>query len=264
MIDTHSHLLPWVDHGCPDLETSMLIAREAVASGVHTVVCTPHLTQLDARFIERAREVIEEVKSALMDEGIALRLLLGFESDLSIAATSDMEVLRPLVIEGSGGAILLETPYWGWPVFIEETIFHLCTAGFVPVLAHPERNDRIQDSPELLSRCLAAGAVAQATAGSLGGEFGRGSNRAFYTLLSRGYISLLASDAHGYRRDGWTMTPMLATLDRRVSPDDVNMLTEVNPEILLAGGKPAVVFPVRRSAGSGLSWRDRARLQKPR
>jgi protein-tyrosine phosphatase len=264
MIDTHSHLLPFIDHGCPDLETSVLMAREAEASGIHTVVCTPHLTDLNPRSVQPARAVLEEVESTLAHEGIQVRLLLGFEVDLGIAATSDREVLQSLTIEGSDGAILLEMPYQGWPVFMEETIFRLRMAGFLPVLAHPERNDRIQTTPELLSRCLSAGAVAQATVGSLGGEFGRSSERAFSTLLARGYISLLATDAHGFRHQGWTFEPAAAALEDRASADDLTMLTKVNPERLLSGGRPAPVSLTGKAAVAGESWRDRVKFSKRR
>jgi protein-tyrosine phosphatase len=235
MIDTHSHLLPWVDHGCPDLETSLDMARAAAASGIDTVVCTPHLPDWNETHVLQIREVIEEVRSAVAAAGIGLRLLLGFEVDPSIAATVDTEALRTLTIEDSGGAILLEMPYSGWPVFMEETIFRLSTAGLRPVLAHPERNDRIQNSSDLLVGCLRAGAAAQATAASLTGEFGRGTVRTLRRLLSEGLIRLLASDAHAYRSDGWTLAPMLAALEGFVANDALNTLVDANPRRLLAG-----------------------------
>ncbi len=229
MIDTHSHLLPWLDHGCPDLETSLLMAQEAAASGVSTIVCTPHLAEWSEPDIRRAGEVIEEVRGSLAAAGVELSLVLGFEIDMGIAVTADAERFRTLAIEGPGRAVLLETPYSGWPVFAEEAIFRMSTLGFVPVLAHPERNDRIQASSDLLARCLKAGAVAQATSGSLGGEFDRASTQTFFRLVSEGLIGLLASDAHAHRRKGWTMIPMLDALDGLVPEESLVALTEVNP-----------------------------------
>lgn len=252
MIDTHSHLLPKIDHGCPDLATSVLMAREAAASGIGTVVCTPHLSDWDETVVGRAGPVLEEVKAELAAAGVGLALRLGFEVDLGIAASVDTIRLSALTIEGSGGAIVLEMPYSGWPPFIQETIFRLSTVGFVPVLAHPERNERVQKSSELLAGCLKAGAVAQATAASLGGEFGRTAERTFYRLISEGLISLLASDAHSYRRDGWTMGPMLAALEGRVTQEDLVTLTQTNPRRLLAGKKPVPVKPAdKRSLQRG-------------
>ncbi len=138
-------------------------------------------------------------------------------------------------------------PYEGWPRFLEETLFRLATGGFQPILAHPERNDRVQKSPELLLGCLKAGAVAQATAASLTGEFGRAPERAFAKLLSMGAIGLLASDAHAYRTDGWTLDPMLESLRGTVSEEDLAVLVDENPRRLLAG---QALLKVRTREGS--------------
>ena len=71
MIDTHSHLLPGLDHGCPDIETSVRMARAAAEAGVRTVVCTPHFPRWDEELIGRAGVVINEVRAA------ELNLIIG-------------------------------------------------------------------------------------------------------------------------------------------------------------------------------------------
>jgi protein-tyrosine phosphatase len=195
---------------------------------------------MDIAAIERARQAIVEVRTAIAAAGIDLTLLLGFEVDLEIAAAHAPAELVLLTVEGtagggSSGVIVLEMPYRGWPHYLEETIFRLAAAGLRPVLAHPERNDRVQKDPEPLARCLKAGAVAQATAASLTGEFGRPAERAFSRLLSAGLIGLLASDAHAFRRDIWTLGPLLESLSGSVSVDDLQILVEENPRHLLAG-----------------------------
>lgn len=255
MIDTHSHLLPGLDHGCPDIEASARMARTAAAAGVDTIVCTPHLKDLDLRFVNRAREVIEELRFSFAAAGIEVALILGFEVELNVAALASRDELRLLAIEGGGGAILIETPYWGWPSYAHETIFRLTGAGFLPILAHPERNDRIQRDPTLLTTCLGAGAVAQATTPSVDGFFGRASKQSFYRHLLRGEIGLLASDAHASRPSSWTIEPMLAALQGRVSQEDLKKLTDVNPRAVLSGRRPAVVAPAR----PGSAWRGKLR-----
>ena len=42
MIDLHSHMLPGIDDGAPDLETSVALVRELYDGGVTDVVATPH------------------------------------------------------------------------------------------------------------------------------------------------------------------------------------------------------------------------------
>ena len=248
MIDTHSHLLPGVDHGCPDLETTLQMARAASSSGIDTVVCTPHMWELTPEAAGKAREVTEQVRAAMETASIDLKLLLGFEVDLAVAAACNLEELRTLTIEGSPGAIVLEMPYEGWPRFLEDLLFRLTTWGLQPVLAHPERNDRVQRAPELLEGCIKAGAVIQATAASLTGEFGREPERAFFKMLSQGLIGLLASDAHAYRTDGWTLETVLDSLAGAVREEELAVLVQKNPQRLLKGDSLLKMRPDERTS----------------
>ena len=287
MIDTHSHLLPGLDHGCPDLETSLRMARSAWEAGTTTIVCTPHLYDWDPLLLDRAREVREKVEAALREEGIGLRLMLGFEVDLSVIAEADADMIARLAIDGSGspagaastsgtrptsgstpqsesvspswskGVIIIETPFHGWPPFLQETLFRLRTAGYTPVLAHPERNERVQRSPELLDDCIRAGAVAQGTAGSLAGPFRKGSMRTFLDLLARGSLSLLASDGHAQVDYTWTLAPLLEELRKRAPEDYLQTLVGLNPERVLAGRQPRRAFPIAARAASH-GGRDRS------
>ncbi len=243
MIDTHAHVLPGLDDGSPDMVTSLRMVAEAAASGTTALVCTPHLRMMDPLFVERAQELIGHLRCALEAAGINIRLCLGFEIDVDVVTGATIEDLRGLVIEGSADALLIEVPHYGWPAFIRETLFRLRTAGFLPVLAHPERNDRIQRSPRLLTECLDGGAIAQGTAVSLDGGFGRAAREALYRHLYAGEISLMASDAHAHRTTSWTLAPLAENLRRRISEDDLNMLVTINPSLLLSGGRPTSVTP---------------------
>jgi protein-tyrosine phosphatase len=224
--------------------------REAADRGTSTIVCTPHLYELDARLVERAREVHLEVAAAVAEEAIPVRLLLGFEVDLTIVATCDLETIRTLCVGGSSGrSLIIEMPYSGWPLFLEQTLFRLTAAGLLPILAHPERNDRVQRSPDVLAACLNAGAVAQGTAGSLSNMFRKQSSKAFHELLARGWLSLLASDAHSEPQYTWSLEPLLADLGKRLSPADRELMTEVNPARVLEGKKPVPLASKRPAEG---------------
>ena len=49
LVDLHSHILPGVDDGSPDLETSLELARESVADGVTHMLLTPH--NMDSNYV---------------------------------------------------------------------------------------------------------------------------------------------------------------------------------------------------------------------
>ena len=167
LIDTHSHLLAGVDHGCPDLQTSVRMARAAAESGIDTVVCTPHLHEYAPETVESVRAAADDLRGALAEAGVALTLLVGFEADLGVAMGGGLERLKQLTVEGTDTVLVLEMPYGDWPPFLEDTLFRLSAWGLKPVLAHPERSDRVQQDPEVLEGCLKAGAVVQCTVASL-------------------------------------------------------------------------------------------------
>ncbi len=253
IIDTHTHLLPGLDHGCPDLKTAVVMARAAAESGVKMIVCTPHFPEWDPALVQQARVTAQQLKAALANHDLELYVLLGFEVDLSVAVGVDPKRLEELVIERSEKVILFEMPYNGWPLYLEDTIFKLTSEGYTPVLAHPERNDLVQRSSEPLERCVRAGAVVQATAGSLTGEFGSVAVRTFFRLISEGLVSLLATDAHSFRQDNWTMAPMKEALEGRVSPEDWRRLTYTNP-LLLLEGKPLERITPLNGGGAPAGW----------
>ncbi|MCX8033588.1 MAG: hypothetical protein N3B14_09465 [Thermoleophilia bacterium] len=235
LIDTHSHLLPGLDHGCPDMQTSLEMALAAATSGVQIVACTPHLTEWDPDLIVSARDTATAVRDVLAREGIELELRLGFEVDVSLLVGAPYDRLRELTLEGTPGVLVIETPYHGWPFYLEEIVFDLASRGFTPVLAHPERNDRVQRDPSLLARCRRAGALVQATAGSLGEPFGKEAERCFFRLVALELVDLVASDAHWFRREDWTMERMLILLEKWVGAEDLLTLAYANPLRLVSG-----------------------------
>lgn len=239
MIDTHSHILPGLDDGSPDLESSLRMARVCARSGVRTIVCTPHLLELDLAFITEVEQTRNWFQNELEARGIGLQLLLGFEVDCELAATASLDDLGRLMIEGTN-LLLVEVPHWGWPLYLRDNVFRLSSAGYVPILAHPERNDHIQKNPHSLAECVSSGAYAQATIGSLSGMFGRETKQAFLRHLAQGQVSMIASDAHFSRRSSWSLayvSKVLPHLDKM----DVQQLTDGNPRLLLSGSHPRVV-----------------------
>ena len=56
LVDIHCHILPGIDDGSKDWETSIKLARDAVKDGVTHAVCTPHT--LNGKYLNHKDDVI--------------------------------------------------------------------------------------------------------------------------------------------------------------------------------------------------------------
>ena len=235
MIDLHTHILPGVDDGAPDLETSVLMAAVAAESGVTHLVATPHSNQRGAfeNYASQALQVrFDCLRAAVREAGIPLELSLGME----IFGTGDvLQLLHDgrLLTLGGGRYLLIEFGFHEDPLRIERLLDALLAAGYWPVVAHPERYYGLQRMPNYLFDWANRGIVLQVNKGSLFGRFGRGAQALAAAMLERGLVGCVASDAHGPD----VRTPDLAGawdyLAERYSAELARCLLEDNPGRIL-------------------------------
>ena len=196
MIDLHCHILPGIDDGPSDLSVSIDMARIAASDGIAVIACTPHIApgQYDNAG-PAIRLAVDELATALADAGLPLRIVPG--ADVHLA---------PDLIEGlcSGRVqrlaesryFLLEPPHHVLPPRLEDMVFQLLAAGYMPIVTHPERLSWIASHYDVMQRLAASGVWMQMTAGSLTGRFGRRVRYWGERMLSEGMIQILATDAH--------------------------------------------------------------------
>src|SRR5688572_12546156 len=196
MIDLHAHLLPGIDDGAQTLEESREIARAAVADGVDAIAATPHVRSDFPTTVEQMEAGVAELRRDFDLEGIPVQVLPGGEIDLEMLRTLAAETVRRFTLAQTGVYLLIEFPYSGWPLGLDQEIFSLRAAGLSPLLAHPERNREVQAEPERLEELVRLGASVQITAASLEGRLGKSSREASFRLLELGLVDVLASDLH--------------------------------------------------------------------
>lgn len=254
MIDLHSHILPGLDDGPRTLEESLGVARAAVEDGITVLAATPHVRSDYPTTADEMERGVALLQEALRNEGIPLELRTGGELALDQLPGLDAAELRRFTLGGAGGRyLLLEFPYYGWPLGFAQQAFQLRLQGYVPIVAHPERSAEVQESPERARQLVDAGALVQLTAASVDGRLGRAPRAAALRLLELGLAHLLASDAHSPALRGVGMTDAAAAVgDERLA----RWLTEEVPAAVLAGepppGRPEGVarprrrFPFRR------------------
>ncbi len=195
MIDLHSHILRGIDDGARTLEDSLDIARSAVADGITVISGTPHVRDdwpTDAGVMEYR---VAELRAELQSAGIALDIRTGGEIAVEWLTKLPVEELRRFGLGGSR-YLLVEMPYYGWPLGLPDVLFSMRAQGFAPVLAHPERNAEVQAHPERLVQLVESGVLVQITAASVDGRIGKRAQECGLRLIQGGLAHLLASDAH--------------------------------------------------------------------
>jgi len=258
VIDLHSHLLPGIDDGPRTMDGTLEMARMAVADGVTTMVCTPHMAPLYPHTTaEGVRAAVAATRDALAAAEVPLEILPGAEIAMDwIGRMSDAD-LRAASLGGNGRWLLLEMPFQGWPVGVTDLLTGLEVRGFRVVLAHPERAGGVQSAPERMRDLVGRGALVQVTAGSLAGDHGRMARQTARTLLRNGLVHLIASDSHAPDRRVPGLSEGLAGAAHalRVEPDDMRWMVEEGPRLVLAGedvrpprfGVPLPTRPVREA-----------------
>jgi len=196
MIDLHSHILSGLDDGSATPAESLELARSAVADGIRVLAATPHVRD-DYPTEPVAMEAgVAALRAALGEAAIPLELLPGGEVALERLDRLGAEERARFGLGGNPSYLLVEFPYYGWPIDLGERLLRLQVEGVTPVLAHPERNADVQERPERLEAAVSAGALIQVTAGSLEGNVGRAARRAARRLLALELVHVIASDAH--------------------------------------------------------------------
>lgn len=241
MIDLHSHILPGIDDGARTLDMSLEMARIAVADGIHTMACTPHiypgLYMNDAQGIALARDRLQAEFDAA---GIALRLVCGADVHLVPGLLEGLRLGRVPTLHGSR-YVLLEPSHHVMPPGFEQAVFGLVAAGYLPVITHPERLVWIEDHYDVFLRLIRQGAWMQVTAGALTGMFGPRAKYWGEKFLGEGHTHLLATDAHSNGRRVPRLSEARAVAERLLGTAEAQRLVLERPQAILDDLAPSLV-----------------------
>lgn len=229
MIDFHSHVLPGMDDGAADTQTSLAILQKEQRDGVDTIVATPHFyleqNGIDD-FIARRQTAYERLMQAAA--GMQLpKIILGAEV-LYTPSLTELGDLSPLCI-GSSGYILLEMPYQRFSQQLFRGIDNLLMRhnhGFV--MAHIERYASFTDMDdifELMDRPV----LGQVNCGSL---LRNPSRKIVLGLLEDGIAQVIGSDVHNMKTRPPLYGECLRVLKKKLAPDRYQAIMDAPARIL--------------------------------
>ncbi len=199
MIDIHTHVIPYVDDGSPDLETSIAMIKHEISIGVDTIICTPH--HIYTRY-EASVEVIKERFNFLKEEveklNLPIKLLLGQEICYSHREDAiAMLKAGQLLTLNNTNRVLLEFSFAREPEDITDIIYNFHINGYQVIIAHVERYEWIT-----LDKVIAMkneGALIQINSNSYLGMTTWSEKRFVKKLLKKDLVDFVASDTHSFR-----------------------------------------------------------------
>ena len=159
MIDMHCHLLPGIDDGSKSFNESINIVKKAQQEGITDIVLTPHYivgTRYDANNAEKI-DLFKELEFQVKERKIPINLYLGNEIYIDAKLPEMLGVFDEKTGKNKGNSgevvslngrkyVLIELPVQNEDFSTPDTMFELIRRGWVPVIAHPERYEYIQNN----------------------------------------------------------------------------------------------------------------------
>lgn len=217
--DMHSHVLPGIDDGSPDPETSVQLIKGLTELGYSKLIATPHimwdLYRNDESTIQPARESLQR---ACEIDGVQAPVHVAAEYFMDDYFDSLVEEGKPLRTVTKNW-VLIEFSFVGSPVDLKQKIFALQIKGYQPVIAHPERYSYLYTNRKWFDEMKELGCLFQLNILSLTSYYGRIANELAKYLIKKDYINLLGTDLHHQRHlhvlktSGKIMEPVKALLD---------------------------------------------------
>ncbi|MFT6849735.1 MAG: protein-tyrosine phosphatase [Sphingobacteriales bacterium] len=197
-VDMHSHLIPGIDDGATDLENSIQLIRGLKEVGFKKLITTPHIM---ADYYQNTPEIIlrglDKVRNELASQGVDIEMDASAEYYFDENLTGLIKSKRIIPLHKK--YLLFELSYINVPNGLPNLIFDIQNAGYIPVLAHPERYPFYHDKFEEYEAFVEKGCLLQLNFLSLSGNYGPGVKKIAQKLLEKNLISFISTDLHNQR-----------------------------------------------------------------
>jgi protein-tyrosine phosphatase len=194
-IDIHSHLIPGIDDGAKTFEETLKLTKSLQNIGITQFITTPHVIQHvwnnSANHIKskEASTIVELEKHQIT---IPFHAAAEYMLDDNFSQLFQSEPLLTL----KKNYVLVEMSYINAPIQLYAFLFDLQVAGYIPVLAHPERYLFYHNNFEEYLKLKKAGCLFQLNLLSVVGYYGKEIAMIAEKLLLKGMYDYVGSDVH--------------------------------------------------------------------
>jgi len=239
MVDIHCHILPGVDDGARDWETSLAMCRMATRDGIRHIVATPHANNEFAYQRDKLQSLLGSLRervtadSEISSAGLAFSL--GCDFHLSFENFRDCIQHPERYCISNTRYLLVEFSDYVIPPNTEELFRQLGDENLTPIVTHPERNPILIRDLKRVMRWVELGVLLQITANALTGRWGARAEKAARFLLDRNAVHVIATDAHGTGSRPPVLSEARAAIEKTHGAALAQALVEENPAAIVAG-----------------------------
>jgi protein-tyrosine phosphatase len=193
--DMHNHLLPGIDDGSPDVETSLFLLERMMELGYKKFISTPHvILEVHPNNKETISNAWQQFTTGIAEKG--LNVPVEYAAEYMLNFDFDNLLKEDKVLSFGNKNVLIEMSYAVESPNLKDAIFILQTKGFRPILAHPERYPYLFHNLNYYEDLIDCGCDLQINLLSLVGYYGKPIKNVAEKLIDRGLISWLGSDLH--------------------------------------------------------------------
>jgi len=232
MIDIHNHILLDADDGPKSLEDTIALLRQAKEQGINAIVATPH--HLHPRYSNNFDTVTKSIEELNKIDEIAklnIQLYPGQEIRLSDQILQDIEQHKIYGINYTK-YLLIELPSNEVPHYTKKLLYEIQNKGYIPIIAHPERNKAIAGDINLLYELINNGSLSQVTASSLNGELGKNLQKISIKMIEHNLIHFIASDAHNAINRPFMLNSLFGNPKFKKIREEIDMFLKNNEALI--------------------------------
>ncbi len=197
--DIHSHILPGIDDGSPDIEASLLLIEGLKKLGITHSIATPHIIgDLYRNNSETINKALTTLRDALEEKEINFKVNAAAEYMLDAFFLELLQKKVPLLTL-KNNLVLTEFSYAERPFNIENIVFAIITEGYQPILAHPERYAYYHNDYKQYHHLADLGFLLQVNLLSLTEYYGKSVAKAAAYIIKNKLVSFTGTDLHHLR-----------------------------------------------------------------
>jgi len=193
--DIHSHLIPGIDDGSPDMETSIKLVKKFVDLGYEKIVTTPHIMcDYYNNTPDKILKGLDELREELLKENINIDISAAAEYNLDDGLQGLID--KKEILTFGDNHVLFELPFLQEPRNLQEIIFNFQMAGYKPILAHPERYTFWYDEFDKYDELKSRGVLLQMNLLSLTNHYSPQTRKVAEKMVDANLIDAVGTDCH--------------------------------------------------------------------